>query len=386
MRLQRFLLPCLLGVIGTANAQSSGQAGLVGSTARRIVLDGLDGESVKLPDTSPSTRLTVLVFWATWSRFSKAELAHLSARYKSWAGSGVSVIAVNVEAHRVAKAERERVRAWLSKSPLPFPVAVDDGLHAFNAYGVVAVPTTLIIDANRMIVMRLPGYPVASDERIARFIHQRLNAETQDRTQSPIVRHAASYKRAVRHLHLGRQLVKRQEVELAEYTLRLAIKEDPGLLDAHLALARLLDSQGKKAPSEEALREAQKKFPTSARLLLYRAQRAHDAEKHKTAEELLGAALKENPALPGALTLRGRIALAERDPARALSAFEAAMQINPFDFEPVLAAARLYEKRGDKQRSLTLYERAYELLTFRSSATRVRAMRKDQTNDQKRGL
>ena len=73
------------------------------------------------------------------------------------------------------------LRAHLAENPLPFPVAVDRGLLAFHAYGVKALPTTIVVESDGSIVHRLPGWPPEGSELLIAEVERRfIDAETQD--------------------------------------------------------------------------------------------------------------------------------------------------------------------------------------------------------------
>jgi tetratricopeptide (TPR) repeat protein len=254
------------------------------------------------------------------------------------------------------------IRKWLEGRALPFPIAIDDGLVAFRAYGVVAVPTTIVIDPKGKIVMRLAGFPVGGAERLIKLVEHRLVEEGKASKRPPIEAVSLGHRRAVRYLRLARVLVGKGENEMAEYTLKKAIEQDAELIEARVELASLYEAMEKPKAVDAVLAQAARKFPGNSSLLLARARAMFRRGSHTTAAKLAQKALTQNPSLAPALTLLGRVHLARNDKDKALAAFAEAAKRNPLDPEPIVQAARVLELQGDKARALERYERAYELL------------------------
>ncbi|MFQ5504530.1 MAG: redoxin domain-containing protein [Planctomycetota bacterium] len=344
-------------------------------TARTFVLPGVSGETVRLPPRlSGNKRLSVIVFWATWNRFCALELERLAKLWPKWSGSGVSIVAVNVEASRIGAGELATIESWLARRQLPFPVALDRGLLAFRAYGVVAVPTTVVVDADRRIVMRLAGFPIAGAERLIRLVEQRLIEEKAAKQTSRAV--SLTHRMAVRHLRLARLLRRKSETDLAEYTLKKAIEEDPSLLEARTELVHLYHALGKEDRASRILAEAAAEFPESSALLLERAEAEFRRGSHQVAEAMAQKAFRRNPALAPGLTLIGRIRLASKDLGAALRAFRQAAGLNPLDPEPLLQAGAVLEAQGQKEEALACYEQAYDLLNTTTTRARTRVHEK----------
>jgi thiol-disulfide isomerase/thioredoxin len=94
----------------------------------RIGLDALRGQVV------------MINFWASWCGPCRQEFPILDEMYRKYGPMGFSLLAVNVESDP-ADAER-----FLAKTPVSFPIAYDAENVVSGAYGVSAMPTTLIID------------------------------------------------------------------------------------------------------------------------------------------------------------------------------------------------------------------------------------------------
>lgn len=358
-------LQCIKAAIGPsqAGAQAEPSSDLVGTLARELSLRGLSGETIRFSSRDPiQNRLTVLVFWATWSRFCEHECTQLAKLWPQWSKRGVKIVAISVEASRIRDEQLQTIRKWLADRPLPFPVAVDDGLLAFRTYGVVAVPTTIVVDSKGNIVMRLAGFTDGGAERLVKLVEHRLVEEGKASERPPLEAVSLGHRQAIRYLRLARVLVEKEENEMAEYTLKRAIEQDAELIEARVELAQLYEAMKKPAVADAILTKAASRFPNDSSLLLARAKVMFRRASHARAEALAQRALGQNPSLAPALTLLGRIHLARNNQDKALAAFEAAAGRNPLDPRPLIQAARILELQGHKDRALEHYERAYELL------------------------
>ena len=101
----------------------------------------------------------VIVFWSTWSPRSAEVLDDLRAYHEQWGAKGLKVIAVNCDKEHLSGADRQEVLRAAAQLRLPFPVVFDEGLRTYAAYGVMALPSTLILGADGKIAYTLAGYP-----------------------------------------------------------------------------------------------------------------------------------------------------------------------------------------------------------------------------------
>ncbi|MDO3679058.1 TlpA family protein disulfide reductase [Paenibacillus ehimensis] len=128
----------------------AGTAAKVGAQAPAFSLTGLDGQTY----TSEQFRGKPLIvnFWASWCGPCKEEapaLVRLYERYKD----RVELVAVNI----TAKDRIESVQAFASAYGLPFPVLLDERAETAQAYRIVPIPTTYLIDRNGMIADKITG-------------------------------------------------------------------------------------------------------------------------------------------------------------------------------------------------------------------------------------
>jgi thiol-disulfide isomerase/thioredoxin len=105
---------------GQERAEAAGQ-GLVGSTAPRMVVKTIDGETIDL-GALYGKKAVYLKFWATWCTPCRQQMPHFEHAYET-AGEDLAVIAINV-GFNDSVAEIEKYRRALG---ITMPIVFDDG-------------------------------------------------------------------------------------------------------------------------------------------------------------------------------------------------------------------------------------------------------------------
>ena len=124
---------------------------IIDRTAPPFHLNSLDGQTVRLSDYQG--RIIFLNFWATWCEPCKRELPAFTAfsQQNQSAGSPV-ILAVNV------MESADQINSFLNTlgGVSGFPILLDSDHAVADAYGVVNIPVTYVIDAQGFI--RYPKY------------------------------------------------------------------------------------------------------------------------------------------------------------------------------------------------------------------------------------
>lgn len=100
-------------------------------------LESADGCHRSIRDYSGYVAL--VNFWAEWCGPCVAELPALAGAHRRLKSNGVVVLAIN------AGDPAERVRRYLERNPLPFPVLLDPNNTASAAWQVQSLPTTYVV-------------------------------------------------------------------------------------------------------------------------------------------------------------------------------------------------------------------------------------------------
>jgi cytochrome c-type biogenesis protein len=95
----------------------------------------------------------VLLFWTTWCPFCRSEFNKLSQIYPTLMSDGIEVLAINIE-----ESER-KIKRFLESEVIVFPVLLDRDAAVANTYGLVGVPTFILINNAGRIVFKDHYFP-----------------------------------------------------------------------------------------------------------------------------------------------------------------------------------------------------------------------------------
>lgn len=140
-----------LAVAYTIYSSVSGERGLVdeGDAAPDFILEDMNGDIVQLEEMRGKG--VYLTFWATYCSFCRDKMEYLVENYQDYKEKGVEIVGVNVDEAAI------QVERFLERRPVPYITAIDRGLLVGNAYGVTALPYTLLIDENGTVIERSVG-------------------------------------------------------------------------------------------------------------------------------------------------------------------------------------------------------------------------------------
>ncbi|HEY6097074.1 MAG TPA: TlpA disulfide reductase family protein [Candidatus Deferrimicrobium sp.] len=121
--------------------------------AADFTLPDLDGRPVTL---GPFLRKTpvLLVFWATWCPECKAAIPEINALATGPLADKLRIFGLDF------RESREKVAQAVKSRGIRYPVLLDERGQAARSYGVVGIPTYILIDRNGNIAWRkhlLPG-------------------------------------------------------------------------------------------------------------------------------------------------------------------------------------------------------------------------------------
>jgi len=159
----RKLLPAIF-IVAAAIFASIPSAGLsdkleIGFSAPDFSLTDAVGETTDLARIS-GERLTVLVFWSTWSANSPKALSRMETLYRQYRQQGLAVVGINVDGQRLPEEEMAAVPKTVAELELSIPILLDRDLTVFHDYGVVAVPSFVVFDGDLLVRYTLQGYPL----------------------------------------------------------------------------------------------------------------------------------------------------------------------------------------------------------------------------------
>ncbi len=149
---RRFILPVFLslffftaGCMGSSSRDSNAQAGRLEGN-QMFVLKNLNGEEVSLDAMLRHNKLVLLNFWATWCPPCREEIPDLIKLQETYQGRSFTVLGVDV-GESAAK-----VSSFADKTGINYPVVLDHNNRVAESYGVVGIPTSLLISSDGKIL------------------------------------------------------------------------------------------------------------------------------------------------------------------------------------------------------------------------------------------
>ncbi len=380
----RWLVGFVLAILLWTPAADALEGVRPGMKAPPISLGTLDGKRVSLADFA-GARAFLLVFWATWSEKSPELLERVEKLHARYREKGFIALGINAESPALTAEEVVSVKTMVGRLRLSFPILLDRGLEVFGTYGVVAVPSSVLIGGDGTILGDLAAYPIAGREEFFELVEATVLGRQIAKRASP--QGPQPNPRAVRYFNLARAMVARGLVDQVDGNLKKAIELDPAFPLPRILLGQLYRER---ALSREAiqfngeavatlrisaedraafLREAERLLGEAARLdprdsaaltelgLIY-ASRGDSAK----ARESLERALSLNPGYSPARSHLGALLMAAGQTERGRAELKAAIQLNPLDWRLHITAAQAYEGRGMLRQALEEYRRGVELL------------------------
>jgi len=349
------ILFCLGGIVSAPAAATllTLQVGMEGPIP---TLDTLDGKPVKYAELQ-GEKLTVLVFWSSWIKKSEALLTRMQQLFAQHASAGLSVVGVNVDEQHVSPQTVDTVKQTRDKLKIQYPMLIDSGLVTFRDYGVMALPTTVVLDKNRVVKQELSGYPLIGAEELADFISATVAGKKPSVPSKP---HYQPAKSAINYYNMGLATLKSRTLAgMAETWFKKAVEADAGFILPHLGLATLYSARGNVEPALAEYRAVLAREPEHPVALCESAIILIDKGMPGEGLALLDAARKSEDAYAPCFFYAGYAMGLAGKQAESGKMFEEAARLAPNDYRVNLYRAKMLEKKDVKE-AAEEYRRALE--------------------------
>jgi Tfp pilus assembly protein PilF/peroxiredoxin len=348
-------------VLSFAPAAATLQALQPGMEAPDLSLRAITGEAKSFADLK-GEKLTVLVFWATWSSKSEKILSRMQQLHEKYKGQGLSIIGVNADEQAISAETLAKIQTLSEKLKIGFPMLIDNGLIAFHDYGVIALPTTVILDRERIIKYELSGYPLVGSEAMADFIASVIEGK-----KAPAASEArAGYqpnKNALRFYNMGKTTLRsKRTAETAEMWFKKAIEADAEFVLPHLSLGKLYRQRGDMALAKGEFKEALAREPEHPLALCELGLILVDEGKEREGMVLFEAAKKSEESYAPCYYYAGYAYGKEGRMEKAQKLFDEAGKVNPFDYNNFIYQGKVFEGRKDQKKAFEAYKRALEII------------------------
>ncbi len=110
------------------------------------------GEAVELKSFLQNHKAVLVNFWATWCPPCREEIPGLIDLQTKYKDKGFSVLGVDVGE------SSKKVESFMAKLGINYPVVLDTENAAAYAYGIVGIPTSLLINADGKIIGEYHAY------------------------------------------------------------------------------------------------------------------------------------------------------------------------------------------------------------------------------------
>lgn len=342
----------------------------VSSSALSSLEVGMEAPDFKLQDATrrvhrladlQGKKLTVLVFWATWSGNSQKALRQMQELQQKYAANGLSVITINVDRQELGEDALTGIKKLAEHQQITLPLLVDHGLQVFNSYGVIAVPSLVVVDAKRVIRRELSGYPLVGASELKQYLEATLENRPLTTPQE-----AVGYqpdKRALRLWNMGRSSLKSERTaSMAEGWFKKAIAADPDFTLPYLSLGSLYYRQHKLDDARRQFEAVLLRKPDNALALSWLGQLLLELGDLAGAEQRLTAALRADESYLPTYCRLGLVNGRQNKPDQALEWFRQAETRNPRELLVYTSRGQFYEEQGNLAAAAAEYRKALALI------------------------
>lgn len=162
MKHQMKLLALWLSLLVSSFAFNPVMSATLDKPAPDFTLKSLTGKNIKLSEQAGN--VVMLNFWASWCGPCRKEMPLLNALHKKYEALGFTILGINVEQ------ELKLAKSFLADTPVEFPVLFDTSNTVSQAYEVIAMPTTVLIDRNGKVRYLHKGYKEGDEAKYKKLV------------------------------------------------------------------------------------------------------------------------------------------------------------------------------------------------------------------------
>lgn len=116
------------------------------SAAPDFILKDLSGRDFKL--SAARGKPVLLIFLTTWCPTCRSEIPHYKDIYETYGQRGLEIVSIDIEE------PKNRVSQFAAKNQIPYKTLLDEKGRAAGAYGIVGIPTMVLINKDGRILTR----------------------------------------------------------------------------------------------------------------------------------------------------------------------------------------------------------------------------------------
>lgn len=111
-------------------------------------------------------------FWASWCAPCRRSFPWMNAMHEKYADQGLTIVAVNVDK------ERRLAQQFLRETPAEFKLQYDPQGKLAEAFGVQAMPSSFMLDADGNVLATHYGFKLANTEEYEQAIRSALAGQS----------------------------------------------------------------------------------------------------------------------------------------------------------------------------------------------------------------
>lgn len=336
----------------------------VGTEGPDFILQDSSGTKQRF-STLKGDKLTMVLFWASWSRQSEIALKQMEKLHQKYKNQGLSVVGINVERQTIDAKALADIKGTTDRLQISFPTLVDHSLITFHDYGIIAVPTTVILDKDRKIIFEMSGFPLVGVRDMIHF----LAAAIEGKAAPAEVAKKTGYqpdKKAVRAWNMGTKALKSERTaHTAEMWFKKAISADPDFILSHLSLGSYYQEQGDLGKAKEQFQQALTRQPDNASALSKMGLLLLNESSNAAAKTMLEKAIKADESYVPSYYYLGYLTGKEGDMKKATELFTSAEELNPMDYQINVYRGKMFEEKNNMEQAATSYKNALKQLLNR---------------------
>ena len=329
---------------------------LVGQKPLGFSLKDLNGKTIALSDYSDKT-VVVLLFWSTWSRKSKDALIRFNEYHQKYKDKGIQVIGINADNQHITDKDINEIKTLIEELGIAYPIVLDNELETFHSYGIIALPSTMVLSENK-ITYALPSLPLVGTEEMFDYLLVLAGEPPRKKVKTKYI----PKNNAIATVNLARKFAKKKNMSQMAYQLfKKAIKKDPRYMPSYIELAVLYEANGKSKDAEAILREALSIEPENQIVLGELGFLLAKNDRTKEAIDILSKVVQSELFPPAqyyfayALGKDGQLE-------NSLASFDKAVENNPFEYTIYMLRADIFESNNMLKEASADYKKVLELI------------------------
>lgn len=351
----------LLILLNTSISSSALHSLEIGMEAPDFTLTDLNDGKSRAFSTLKGEKLTVVLFWATWGNNSKKALEQMQSLHEKYKGMGLAVVGINVDKQEIDEESLTKIREVVAPLKITFPLLVDRRLATFDSYGIIAAPSTLILDKNRVIRHELSGFPLMGADKLVQFVEAAI--ENKETAVEAVVIGYQPDKKAVRLWNMGISTLKSERTAAkAKGWFERAIAADPAFILPYISLGTLYYKQQNLLEAKKQFELALEKKPDHPVALSSLGRMLLDGGDLPASELMLTKAVQADEAYLLSYYLLGVLKSRQGKEAEALLWFNKAEQLNPRDYKLFVHKGIMYEELKNLPAATASYKKALALV------------------------